>query len=239
MSATPEEEDGPLDPHLAGWGCSRPPQSTTQLPTLGTLPGGAGEAASLVPKLPCGLGRIARNRALTGIISAARFPAPRPSSKGRRGPPLRRGEGPRTGPPLERSRGGSGARQRRECGATRRESLCGATEGVNSPGSPQNRMFCGVSPRRLLATFGRTKVAPPSPPAADISRAAGADRIARKARSPSFGRNIQRLGAAFCKVRLAPRSVRPLRGEIRCGLRRSPPVGGGSKEVESCSAAYT
>ena len=111
MSATPEEEDGPLDPHLAGWGCSRPAQSTTQLPTLGTLPGGAGEAASLVPKLPRGLGRIERNRALTGIISAARFPAPRPSSKGRRGPPLRRGEGPRTGPPPERSRGGSGARR--------------------------------------------------------------------------------------------------------------------------------
>ena len=54
---------------------------------------------------------MASDRALTGIISAARFPAPRPSSKGRRGPPLRRGEGPRTGPPLERSRGGSGARR--------------------------------------------------------------------------------------------------------------------------------
>ncbi len=111
LNATEEGWMCPLDPHLAGWGRSPRARSTTQLPTLGTLPGGAGEAASLVPKLPRSWGRAASGRALTGIISAARFPAPRPSSKGRRGPPLRRGEGPRTGPPLERSRGGSGARR--------------------------------------------------------------------------------------------------------------------------------
>ena len=103
--------DVPPGPRLAWWGRSPKAWSTTQLPTLGTLPGGAGEAASLVSKLPRGLGRIARNRALSKPGSAARFPAPRPSSNGRRGPPLRRGEGPRTGPPPERSRGGSGARR--------------------------------------------------------------------------------------------------------------------------------
>ena len=87
----------PRKPLLFGRGILA--RSTTGQPTLGTLPGGAGEAASLVPKLPRSWERAERHRALTGIISAARIPASRPSSKGRRGPPLRRGEGPRTGPP--------------------------------------------------------------------------------------------------------------------------------------------
>ena len=88
-----------------------PARSPTQQPPLSTLPGGAGEAASLVPKLPRGSGRIASGRALTEPSSAARIPAPRPSSRRWGDCPFGGGRGRARVLPPKRSRGGSGARR--------------------------------------------------------------------------------------------------------------------------------
>ena len=98
-------------------------------------------------KAPPRFGESGARRAFTELNSAARFPASRPSSKGRRGPPLRRGEGPRTGHPPKRSRGGSGARQRRECGATRRDPPVWGDRGSQILGAPAKRdVLWGITP---------------------------------------------------------------------------------------------
>ena len=99
----------PRKPLLFGRGILA--RSTTRLPTLGTLPGGAGEAASPVPKLPRSLGRAASDRAFSVRGSAASVPAPRPSSRRWGDCPFGGGRNRARFLPPKRSRGGSGARR--------------------------------------------------------------------------------------------------------------------------------
>ena len=184
----------PPGPRLAWWGRSPKAWSTTQHPTLGTLPGGAGEAASLVPKLPRSWGRIAKKWALTKPGSAARFPAPRPSSNGRRGPPLRRGGGTAHGPsPGEKPR-----RVREACGSLP------VAFGYFWPDKSTAPVPARGGNPALCADLNSGQRPLPAPLARFIKRAK---------RAPACRRNEKAPSGAFYKV--------PLRGGSVSGKRKS------------------